>query len=204
MDTARATVAEGTELAGPNSVSNVGTQVASAMTYLMDAARATFKQFTSDHAYAGGLQVENQAAMSQEQYQQAHLNDKLEQTNAVSRAPSLNPIGTTSTNAPRVGFGDPNTVRVRNDCLVNEWTGLANKTSQGMERWIPRTTVSTNQATAEAWVDSRNSPYLLAQLQNNPFALPSFATVGNMSLPPEVSGLAQGNAIVYGQACQNQ
>jgi len=37
-------------------------------------------------------------------------------------------------------------------------------------------------------VNDRNSPYVLGQLQQNPYAIPSYFQTGNMSLPLEVSG----------------
>ena len=62
-----------------------------------------------------------------------------------------------------------------------------------MERWIPKTTVSINQASQEQWVNDRNSPFVLGQLQSNPYAIPAFAQTGNLSYPPEISGANPGN-----------
>jgi hypothetical protein len=159
------------------------------MTYLQDQARATVKQFTSDHEYSGGAGVQEglQAPMNTEAYQHAILNDKLEQTNTAYRAPNQGPIGTVGTNADRVGFGDSATVRVRNDNAINNYDAPADMRGKGMDRWIPATTVNYNMATEERWVNDRNSPYVIGQLQQNPFAIPPFFQTGNMNLPLEVS-----------------
>lgn len=174
MTPLRVTLAEGTELAGANSVSGVGSQISSAMVYLMDGAKNTLKQFTSDHSYAGGLadQVTN-APMNRSQYEETHLNEKLEQTNTVWRQPSQGPMGMVGTNADRVGAGDPSTVRVRDDALLNQWNPTPDQTGQGFERWIPRMTTDENLAHQERAVDERNTDsWLLGQLHTNPFALP--------------------------------
>jgi hypothetical protein len=187
QDQARATTAELTELAGPNSIgAAAGTGPGGAMTYLMDAARATLKQFTRD--YTGGAgQSQLQAAMNTDAYAAAHLNDKLEQAMNVQRAPQQGSIGDVGSNCDRVGFGDASTVRVKNDNLLMPQAPLADMRGQAMERWIPQVTVNSNLALEEQWVNDRNSPYVLGQLSQNPYAIPMFAQTGNMNLPLQVS-----------------
>jgi len=159
-----------------------------AMTYLMDTARATLKQFTSDHEYTGGAgQSELQAAMNRDASDVMRLNEKLEQTNTSSRAPNQGPMGAVGTNDDRLGYGDASTVRVRDDSLVQSHQPTADHRGQGFGRWIPQVSVNTNRAAEERWVNDRNSPYVLEQLQSNPYTIPMFAQTGNMNLPIEVS-----------------
>jgi len=192
QDTARATVGEATENA--YLVTAAQAPYSGPYTGMMDEARPTIKQFTSDHEYAGGLgQSELQAAMNTDAYLNVVLNDKLEETNTAHRAPNQAPIGMVGTNADRVGYGDACTVRVRNDNAVNNYDAPPDMRGQGMDRWIPATTVNDNLAREERWVNDRNSPYVLGQLQNNPYAIPSYAQTGNMNLPLEVSAANPGN-----------
>ena len=101
MDSARPTMLEATEMAGANSVTNAqatGGQFAP-MTYNMDPARQTLKQFTSDHDYTGiAGSAANEAAMSTYAYtQNAILNDKLGIATSACRAPNQGPSSTIGT-----------------------------------------------------------------------------------------------------------
>lgn len=194
MDVARPTISEFTELAGETATGPLGHGgLTAAQMYNMDPARTTLKQWTSDHEYTGGVgHGQLQAVMNRDQYANVNLNDKLEQTNTVSRAPTMGPLGTVSTNADRVGFGDPNTVRVRSDVSLGDYyQAPGSMPSQGLDPRGPLAGVMTtndNLTMIEQTVDSRNSPYVLGQLQSNPYAIPMFAQTGNMNLPLEVSG----------------
>lgn len=171
MDQARATVGEGTELA--TAVSGVMGAAMAPMNYLQDPARPTLKQMTSNHDYTGGAgQSELNAPMETGSYQSAHLNEKLEIAMNINRAPTMGDINVTSVNTPRVGYGDPLTVRVRDDFLPNRYGGLCDKTAQGMDRWIPQVTVNDQKAMEESWQNCRNENYVLTGLAQNPYAIP--------------------------------
>jgi hypothetical protein len=196
MQPARTTVLEGTEMAGPNSVTNVQGANYAAMTYNMDPARPTLKQFTSDHDYTGiAGQGQNEAAMSTYAYtQNAVLNNKLEIANSSFRAPNQGPMGMVGTNADRVGYGDPTTTRLKHEVQANNYVGLPNVMPTGcMDRWIPQTTVNDRRAFDDQWINDRNSPFVVQQLQQNPFAIPMIAHTGNPTLPPQIAGANPGN-----------
>lgn len=186
IDEARATLRQGTELASESSVQGPSTtQGSAAMTYNMDPAPATLKQWTSDHAYEGGAgNVETSSApMLRDNYTlNAILNEKLEAAMTIDRQPAMGPLGTTATNADRLGAGDPCTVRVRNDAHLAslEYEAGPNMNGQSQVRWIPQVSVSDQRALQ---ADYRTESFALSQLATNPFALPLW---NNECAPPSL------------------
>lgn len=75
------------------------------------------------------------------------------------------------TNADRVGYGDPTTTRLKTESNFQNYLGLPYVPGV-VDRWIPTTTVNDRRAFTDAWMNERNNPYVVQQLQNNPFALP--------------------------------
>lgn len=170
-DAARATVGETTF----TSVSGGAQGATQAPTvYTEDDARATLKQESRDYTGAAG-QSELQAPM--EHYiAPTRLNEKLEISMTANRAPVMGDrVNVTGLNTDRVGYGDPSTIRVRDDLHLNTHDAPADHRGQGMGRWIPQVTVKDQKATGESSQNCRNDDYVLTGLAQNPYALPMWS-----------------------------
>lgn len=174
-DEAKPTRLEGTEMATEASISGPMSSSVAPMTYLQDEARPTLKQGTSNHSYEGGANSIHSAPMQTDSYLDARLNEKLEVAMTVDRAPAMGSIGTTTSNADRLGFGDASTVRMRDDNLVQQYDGIVDRSGQNNTRWIPQVTVRDQKANVESLLNQRNDCYVLTGLAENPFALPKWS-----------------------------